>query len=110
MDKKDLILLAKEVYPELFNQTQKEIQEQIKQLMEPISYDESDRNPRMENEMERTDITNDAPDRWSKLQDKSNDRLKLLKHAYLELQRLDHVADKVLIEEIGCELANEDPD
>ena len=34
-------------------------------------------------------------------------RLALLKQAYYELQRFDHVADQVLIEEIGCELAEE---
>ena len=36
MREKDLILLAKEVYPEQFSQMQKKIQEQIKQLKEPL--------------------------------------------------------------------------
>ena len=48
MNKKDLILLAKEVYPELFGKKQKEIQEQIMQLMEPISCDEPDGDPKVD--------------------------------------------------------------
>ena len=36
MDKKDLILLAKEVHPERFSQMQEEIQETIKELVQPI--------------------------------------------------------------------------
>ena len=36
MDKKDLILLAREMYPKLFGQAEKKMKEQIKQLKEPI--------------------------------------------------------------------------
>ena len=53
-NKKDLILLAKEIHPEEFKEMQEQMQEQIEQLKEPISQDDA----------------GDAPDRWSKLTDR----------------------------------------
>ena len=38
-NKKDLILLAKEIHPEEFKEMQEQMQEQIEQLKEPISQD-----------------------------------------------------------------------
>ncbi len=71
MNRKELELLAKEVYPERFEERLKETQEQIKQLKEPISQDK---------------VTGDAPDRWSELTDRvekaealATDRLELLR-------------------------------
>ena len=98
MDKKDLILLAKEVYPELFGQAEKEIEEQIKQLMEPISQDNA----------------GDAPDRWTKLVDRVEkaeildaDRLKLLRRCFSFLEHAPEFPMHLLAdaEELQHELA-----
>ncbi|KKL20627.1 hypothetical protein LCGC14_2453610 [marine sediment metagenome] len=76
-NKKDQILLAKKIHPELFDEMSEEMQKQIKQLWEPISQDDA----------------GDAPDRWSKLTDRlekaealATDRLKLLRRCYLFLE------------------------
>ncbi len=94
MNEKELGLLAKEVYPEKFEERLKEMQEQINELKEPISQDK---------------VTGDAPDRWSMLTDRLETYEKLLRRCYSFLEHAPEFPLRLVreydIEELQHELA-----